>query len=66
MDIQAPLGVSEEPRMESWFTGWGQHLAQEEWEQESRLVPAVIVLILADDRLVAFVAGSTERPSVGD
>lgn len=61
LDIQVPLGVSEEPRMESGATGWGQRLAQ---GREGRGAPACPCLQEAG--LVAAVAGNTERSSMGD
>jgi hypothetical protein len=55
LDVQVLLGVMGEQRTKlGGPAGWGQL-----W-----LVPAVIVLSLAEAGLVAVVSGSTERPSM--
>ena len=52
--------------MEPGLAGWGQHLVWGWGKGQLWLVPAVIFLSLAESGLVAVVAGSAERPSMGE
>jgi hypothetical protein len=66
MDTQAPLGVPEEQRMELGAHGLGTASSPGPGEKGALSCPTGIVLGLTAMGLVAVVAGSAERPSMGD